>query len=113
MISDFWNRQARRGVLPDPIGWALRAEGAGAQGITCHLRKDRRHVQDKDVLELRNRVTTLLNLESSLDPEMIAFGLEIGAEEVCFVPENRQEVTTEGGLDVIQERARLAEVIRL
>jgi pyridoxine 5-phosphate synthase len=104
-------RQARRERFPDPVEWAVRAERAGAHGITCHLRKDRRHIQDDDVRRLRERVSTLLNLESSLDPEMIGIALESGAEAFCLVPENRQEVTTEGGLDVLAERARLAEVV--
>ncbi len=104
-------RQARRITQPDPIEWALLAERAGAHGITCHLRKDRRHIQDADVVELRRRISTLLNLESSLDPEMVSIGLASGADEVCLVPENRQEITTEGGLDVVLERARLAEVL--
>lgn len=104
-------RQARRGRQPDPIAWALAAEAAGADGITCHLRKDRRHIQDADVVLLRERVGTLLNLEMSLDPEMVAIGLESGADEVCIVPENRLEITTEGGLDVVREAGRLAEVV--
>jgi pyridoxine 5-phosphate synthase len=104
-------RQARQGVLPDPVEWALRAEAAGAQGITCHLRKDRRHVQDSDLRLLREQIATLLNLESSLDPEMVEIALSSGAEAFCLVPENRQEVTTEGGLDVRQERARLLETV--
>ena len=100
-------RQARRAGDPDPVAWALAAERAGAQGITCHLRKDRRHIQDEDVRRLRAEVTTLLNLESSLDPEMIAIALESGAEAICLVPESRQEITTEGGLDVVAEEERL------
>ncbi|TAJ21012.1 MAG: pyridoxine 5'-phosphate synthase [Planctomycetota bacterium] len=104
-------RQARRGTEPDPIAWALAAERAGAHGITCHLRKDRRHIQDADVVALRARVATLLNLELSLDPEMVAFGAASGADEFCLVPEHRQEITTEGGLDVVRETPRLAEVL--
>lgn len=104
-------RQARRGSEPDPIAWALVAERAGANGITCHLRKDRRHIQDADVVALRARVTTLLNLELSLDPEMVALGAGSGADEFCLVPESRQEITTEGGLDVVREAQRLAEVL--
>ncbi len=104
-------RQARRGLAPDPVEWALAAERAGAQGITCHLRKDRRHIQDADVRRLRASIATLLNLESSLDPEMIALALESRAEAICLVPENRLEITTEGGLDVVAERKRLAEVL--
>ena len=104
-------RQARRGVRPDPVAWARLAERAGAHGITCHLRKDRRHILDADVAALRGAVTTLLNLESSLEPEMVELGLASGADEVCLVPENRQEVTTEGGLDVVREHGRLARAL--
>lgn len=106
-------RQARGGSSPDPVEWALRAEKAGAQGITCHLRKDRRHFQDEDLRRARARITTLLNLEGSLDAEMVDLGLVSGADEICLVPENRQEITTEGGLDVVTERERLARVIPL
>lgn len=104
-------RQARREAFPNPVRWALAAEAAGAQGITCHLRKDRRHIQDQDVKELRERITTLLNLECSLDPEMLAIAMESGAEAFCLVPENRTEVTTEGGLDVVTELARLQDAV--
>ncbi|MEE8466954.1 MAG: pyridoxine 5'-phosphate synthase [Planctomycetota bacterium] len=104
-------RQARREAFPDPLAWALACEAAGAQGITCHLRKDRRHIQDGDLGRLRAELATLLNLEVSLDPEMLGIALESGADAFCLVPENRQEVTTEGGLDVIAERDRLAECV--
>jgi len=104
-------RQARRGLEPDPIAWALEAEGAGAEGITCHLRKDRRHIQDADVGGLRASITTLLNLELSLDPEIVELAMESGADAFCLVPENRKEVTTEGGLDVVREAGRLIQVI--
>jgi pyridoxine 5-phosphate synthase len=103
-------RQARRGTRPDPVEWARLAERAGAQGITCHLRRDRRHILDADLSRLR-AVASLLNLESSLEPEMIAIALASGADEVCLVPENRAELTTEGGLDVMRERERLAEAL--
>ena len=96
-------REARRITRPDPVEWAVLAERAGAHGITCHLRKDRRHISDEDLVALRKRVTTLLNLESSLDAEMLAIGLSSGADEICLVPENRQEITTEGGLDVVAD----------
>ena len=86
-------RQARRGARPDPVEWALLAEDAGAHGITCHLRRDRRHFQDEDLRQVRERIRTLLNLEASLHPEMIAIALESGADEVCLVPENRQEIS--------------------
>jgi pyridoxine 5-phosphate synthase len=104
-------RQARRERFPCPVEWALACESAGADGITCHVRKDRRHMQDSDLRELRRRIRTLLNLECSLDDEMVALALESGAEAFCLVPETRQEVTTEGGLDVRGERTRLARVI--
>ena len=104
-------RQARREHFPDPVDWALRAERAGAEGITAHLRKDRRHIQDVDVRELRKRIATRLNLEMSLDAEMSALALRSGADAFCIVPENRAEVTTEGGLDAIAERKRLAAIV--
>jgi pyridoxine 5-phosphate synthase len=100
-------RQARGGTRPDPIEFAREVEDAGAAGITCHLRKDRRHIQDRDVRLLRESVSTLLNLETSLDPEMIAIARESGAQHMCLVPENRRELTTEGGLDVRSERRKL------
>lgn len=104
-------RQARRGERPDPVAWATLAEHAGAEGITCHLRADRRHILDGDLPRLRQAVATLLNLECSLEAEMVAIALASRADEVCLVPENRAEVTTEGGLDVVRERRRLAEVL--
>jgi len=104
-------RQARREEFPDPVEWALAAEAAGAQGITCHLRKDRRHIQDDDVRRLRERITSVFNLEASLDPEIVRIAARSGADAFCLVPENRQEITTEGGLDVRGERARLADVV--
>ena len=106
-------RQARRGREPDPVAWALAAERAGADGITVHLRKDRRHIQDADVRELRARVKTLLNLECSLDEEMVGLALESGAGAICLVPERREEISTEGGLDVAAERERIAKVLPL
>lgn len=104
-------RQARRETHPDPVEWALRAERAGAEGITCHLRKDRRHVQDGDVRRLKKVLATRLNLELSLEKEIVAFALELRPHAVCLVPENRLEVTTEGGLDVRREQKRLREVV--
>lgn len=104
-------RQARRETFPDPVLYALECERAGADGITCHLRKDRRHIQDEDVRRLRDSITTLLNLETSLDPEIVEFAVATKPDEICLVPENRKEVTTEGGLDVVGERERLAAVI--
>ena len=104
-------RQARREAFPDPVEWALRAEAAGAAGITCHLRQDRRHIQDADVAGFRERITTRLNLELSLAPEIVEIALESRADAFCIVPENRKEVTTEGGLDALRERGRLAELV--
>lgn len=100
-------RQARRAQLPDPVEFALVCESAGADGITVHLRKDRRHVQDDDVLALRAAIGTLFNLECSLDAEMVDLAERSGADAFCIVPENRQEITTEGGLDVVKEMGRL------
>ncbi|WP_145183270.1 pyridoxine 5'-phosphate synthase [Planctomycetes bacterium Pla163] len=104
-------RQARRARFPDPTEFALACEAAGADGITVHLRKDRRHIQDDDVQALRGRIGTLLNLECSLDDEMVDLACDSGADAFCLVPENRAEVTTEGGLDVIAESARLATAV--
>lgn len=104
-------RQARRERFPDPVLWALAAERAGACGITAHLRMDRRHIQDEDVKQLKRRIATKLNFEMSLDPEIVAFALALRPDAVCLVPEDRKEVTTEGGLDVVRERARLTRVV--
>jgi pyridoxine 5-phosphate synthase len=104
-------REARRESFPDPVAWALLAEKAGAQGITCHLRRDRRHIQDADVKRLRKVIGTRLNLEISLDEEIVAIALKSRADAICIVPENRREVTTEGGLDVRSERKRLKKVV--
>lgn len=104
-------RQARRETFPDPVEWALRAEKAGADGITAHLRKDRRHIQDDDVKRLRKQLATRLNFEMSLDAEIVAFALKLRPQAVCIVPENRAEVTTEGGLDVVREARRLCMVV--
>src|SRR5258708_2433836 len=86
---------------PDPVAAALVCERAGAQGITAHLREDRRHIQDRDVWKLREVVNTRLNLEMADVPEIAAIALKLKPDIVCLVPERRQEVTTEGGLDVV------------
>jgi len=104
-------RQARRERFPDPVEWARRALAAGADGITCHLRQDRRHIQDEDVPRLRDELDTFLNLEVGLEREMLERARASRADAFCLVPENRAEVTTEGGLDVRAERARLADAI--
>lgn len=94
---------------PDPVGAALMAEAAGAHGITAHLREDRRHIQDRDVRQLREKIKTRLNLEMANAPEIVAIALNLKPEIVCLVPERRQEVTTEGGLDVAGNLAALQE----
>ena len=94
-------RQARGTTYPDPVNAALMCEQAGAEGITLHLREDRRHIQDDDVRRMRPLLKTHMNLEMAVTDEMVAFAKEILPQHVCFVPEKRQEVTTEGGLDVV------------
>jgi len=94
-------RQARGTTYPDPVNAALICEQAGAEGITLHLREDRRHIQDDDVRRMRPLLKTHMNLEMAVTPEMVEFAKEIKPHHICFVPEKRQEVTTEGGLDVL------------
>lgn len=95
-------RQARGTSYPDPVRAALMAEESGADLITLHLREDRRHIQDRDVEALRGKLKTRMNLEAAVTDEMIAFALRIKPQDVCLVPERRQELTTEGGLDVVR-----------
>jgi pyridoxine 5-phosphate synthase len=104
-------RQARRTVEPDPVSYALLAELGGADGITVHLREDRRHIQDRDVELLRATVRSRLNLEMAATAEMEAIALRLRPDMVTLVPERRQEVTTEGGLDVAGQAGPLAEVV--
>ncbi len=104
-------RQARGIDDPDPIEAALLAEEAGAEGITVHLREDRRHIQDRDVELLRARVKTKLNLEMAATPAMVAYAGEIRPDDACFVPERREELTTEGGLDVVAHRVMVADAV--
>jgi pyridoxine 5-phosphate synthase len=104
-------RQARRTVEPDPVAAAHLAELAGADGITVHLREDRRHIQERDVEVLRQTVRTRLNLEMGATAEMVAIARRIVPEQVTLVPERRQEVTTEGGLDVAGDQERLAGIV--
>jgi pyridoxine 5-phosphate synthase len=96
---------------PDPVAAALVAEKAGAVGITAHLREDRRHIQDRDIFELRERITTKLNLEMGLSEDIVQIALRVKPHDVCLVPENRQEVTTEGGLDCAGQIGRLRVVV--
>jgi pyridoxine 5-phosphate synthase len=104
-------RQTRLGREPDPVWAAVIAELGGADGITIHLREDRRHIQDRDVHRLRETVQVGLNLELSLDPAIITLALEIRPDQATFVPERRAELTTEGGLDVAGQRMRVGEAI--
>lgn len=105
-------RQARRGDDPDPVAAALLCESAGADGITAHLREDRRHIQDADVEALRDRVRTYFNLELACTDEMIDIALHVRPQQVTLVPERREEITTEGGLDVVSQEARVAHAVQ-
>jgi pyridoxine 5-phosphate synthase len=102
-------REARRATYPDPVEAARIAEAAGAHGITVHLRGDRRHIQERDVLELRQTVKGKLNLEMAVTDEMVAIARELRPDQVTFVPERAEEVTTEGGLDLSSHGDRLVE----
>ncbi|RZJ84754.1 MAG: pyridoxine 5'-phosphate synthase, partial [Massilia sp.] len=95
-------RNARGTSYPDPIRGALLAEQAGADLITLHLREDRRHIKDADVLAMRPELMTRMNLEAAVTQEMIDFACRVKPQDVCLVPERREEVTTEGGLDVVR-----------
>ena len=105
-------RNARGGVEPNLVEATRICEAAGARGIVCHLREDRRHIRDADVRELRRSITTKLDLEMAATDEIIHIALEVVPDFVTLVPERRQELTTEDGLDVIARKARLKEVIR-
>jgi pyridoxine 5-phosphate synthase len=102
-------RQARRIDYPDPIHAALVAEQSGADSITLHLREDRRHIQDRDVTLMRRLLATRMNLEMAVTAEMIRIAGEVGPQDCCLVPESRQEVTTEGGLEVAAQLARIGD----
>jgi pyridoxine 5-phosphate synthase len=104
-------RQARRGREPDPVHAAILAELAGASGIVAHLREDRRHIQDRDIRVLREVVATKLNLEMAPTFEMVRIALEVKPDLVTLVPERREEITTEGGLDVISNEPSLKKVL--
>ncbi len=105
-------RQARRTVEPDPVWAAAEAELGGADCITFHLRQDRRHILDRDVHLLKQTVRVKLNMEMSLAEEIVNIALEIRPQQASLVPENRQEVTTEGGLDVRGQMKRVSEVVK-
>lgn len=104
-------RQARKGMVPDPILAAQIAEKGGADAITVHLREDRRHIQDKDVQFLRKIIKTKLNLEMACAEEMISFACKLKPEDVCLVPEKREELTTEGGLDIVSHKEKIEKAI--
>jgi pyridoxine 5-phosphate synthase len=104
-------RQARRAPYPDPVAAARVCEAAGADGITVHLREDRRHIQDADVDALARLVRTRLNLEMAATPEMTAIALRLNPHQVTLVPERREEITTEGGLDLAADPDRLADCL--
>ena len=95
-------RQARKGALPDPVEAARACERAGARSIVCHLREDRRHIQDADVRRLRQALTVPLNLEMSIAPSVVRVALAVKPDQITLVPERRRELTTEGGLDVVK-----------
>ena len=105
-------RQARRTIEPDPVWAAVEAQLAGADCITFHLRQDRRHILDRDVPLLKASVQVKLNMEMSLTEEIVRIALDTRPQQATLVPENRQEITTEGGLDVVGQAERVAEVTR-
>lgn len=102
-------RQARGTRYPDPVEIALQVENAGADSITLHLREDRRHIQDEDVFRLKRQMQTEMNLEMAVTEEMIDIASQVKPEFCCLVPERREELTTEGGLDVVEHKAAVAD----
>ncbi len=104
-------RQARRTYEPDPVWAAALAEMGGADGITLHLREDRRHISDRDLRVLRETVTVKLNLEMACEPQILAIACEVKPTQATLVPEKREEITTEGGLDVRGQRDRVARAV--
>jgi pyridoxine 5-phosphate synthase len=105
-------RNARGGRHPDPLRAAAVAATAGADGITAHLREDRRHIRDEDIARLKREIALPLNLEMAATPDMVAVALAVKPHAACLVPEKRSEITTEGGLDVVSGRDHLAPAIR-
>jgi len=104
-------RQARKGRVPDPVHAAAICETAGCDSIVCHLREDRRHIQDRDLRILRETVTTRLNLEMGLTPSICAVALQVKPDQTTLVPERREELTTEGGLDVAARVREIADAV--
>jgi len=105
-------RQVRLGLQPDPVELALLCEQGGADSIVAHLREDRRHIQDHDVARLRKRLKIPLNLEMGISADIVAVALRVGPEQVTLVPEKRQELTTEGGLDVAGQFEKVQKTVR-
>ena len=105
-------RQARRADEPDPVWAAVEAELGGADGITFHLREDRRHINDRDAELLKQTVATKLNMEMSINPEIVRSATKLRPDQCTLVPERREELTTEGGLDVVRLRRRIAPVVK-
>src|SRR5262245_8334574 len=105
-------RQARRTYEPDPVWAAALAELGGADGITIHLREDRRHIQDRDLELLRQTVTVKLNLELACESEVLDIACRVKPDQATLVPERREEVTTEGGLDVVGNRTAVEQAVR-
>ncbi len=105
-------RQARRARYPDPLYAALLAEEAGADSITLHLREDRRHIQDRDVTMMREALQTRMNLEMAVTEEMVRIAQKVLPQDCCLVPESRQEITTEGGLNVAGQSARVGDAVK-
>ena len=99
-------------IEPDPVEAALAAERGGAAGITAHLRQDRRHIVDRDIFRLKDAISTKLNLEMGNTPEIVAIALKVLPSDVCLVPESREEITTEGGLDCVTHRTLLEPTVR-
>ncbi len=103
-------RQARGTNYPSPVDGALLCEKSGADSITLHLREDRRHIQDEDVWLLRDKLTTKMNLEMAATDEMVSIACDVKPRDCCLVPEKREELTTEGGLDVVSQVQRMTDV---
>ncbi len=106
-------RQARRGKEPDPVLAARLCEASGCHSIVAHLREDRRHIQDRDIGRLRECVRTKFNLEMALNPQIIAMAARLKPDQVTIVPERRQEITTEGGLDVIKNQGKIRRALEI
>lgn len=104
-------REARKGTEPDPVWAAVLAELGGADGITLHLREDRRHIQDRDLRVMRDTVQVKLNLEMAAEPAIVDIAIDVLPHQVTLVPEKREEITTEGGLDVIANKAKIRQAV--